>query len=206
VEYIGGFIAGSAVPFAFNTRSLASEAITFSGTPLMNVRRATTGAVIVSDLAPTVDVGGATGVNLVSIDTSDDAIFLPDQDYIIAVQQGTVDGVDVANQMLGRFSLNEGILPDNAVSAGAVSAAAVTKIQTGLPTAAQNADALLGRNQMGGSNAAPTVSTALAGGLMRFSINTTTGVMTVLNGDGTTAFTRTLTRADVDAIVSATGS
>jgi hypothetical protein len=72
-----------------------------------------------------------------------------------------------------------------------------------IPTAAQNADALLGRNQQGGSNTTPTVSQALAGGLMRFTIDTGTGVLTVLHGDGTTAYTRTLTREEQDAIISA---
>lgn len=61
------------------------------------------------------------------------------------------------------------------------------------------ADALLARNQQGGGNASPTVSQALAGGLMELAISG--GVLTVKNGDGTTAYTRTLTRATLDAIV-----
>jgi hypothetical protein len=73
-----------------------------------------------------------------------------------------------------------------------------------IPTAVQHADALLGRNQQGGSNSAPRVSDALAGGLMKFTINPGTGVLTVLNGDGTTAFTRTLSRSALDAIVGST--
>lgn len=56
------------------------------------------------------------------------------------------------------------------------------------------ADALLARNQQGGSDSAPTVSDALAGGLLKFSINAGTGVITVQHGDDTTAFTRTLSR------------
>lgn len=56
------------------------------------------------------------------------------------------------------------------------------------------ADALLVRNQKGGSDgpADQSVSAALAGGFLNFTI--TNGVATIKNGDGTTAFTRTLTR------------
>jgi hypothetical protein len=65
------------------------------------------------------------------------------------------------------------------------------------------ADKLLGRNQKGGGDgpAAQSVAAAIAGGLMEFSISGTT--LTVKNADGTTAYTRTLTRAAVDAIVAA---
>lgn len=66
-------------------------------------------------------------------------------------------------------------------------------------TALTHADALIARNQQGGSNAAPTVGAALAGGLMNFSI--AAGILTVKNGDGTTAYTRTLTRSQLDAII-----
>lgn len=61
-----------------------------------------------------------------------------------------------------------------------------------LPTATENADALLARNQKGGSNGAPTVAAALAAGLLEFTISGST--LTVKHGDGTTAFTRQLTR------------
>lgn len=68
-------------------------------------------------------------------------------------------------------------------------------------TGAQIADAILARNQQGGSNSTPTVSQALASGL--FSITISGGTLTVKHGDGTTAFTRTLTRSALDAIISA---
>lgn len=61
------------------------------------------------------------------------------------------------------------------------------------------ADALLARNQKGGSNAAPTVAAALAAGLLSFTI--VGALLTVRHGDGTVAFTRTLTREALDALV-----
>lgn len=65
------------------------------------------------------------------------------------------------------------------------------------------ADKVLLRNQKGGADgpASQSVSAALAGGLMNFSI--TAGVLTVHNADGTTAYTRNLSRAQLDAIVAA---
>lgn len=97
----------------------------------------------------------------------------------------------------------------DAIDAAALAASAVSEIQAGLstasavsalPTATQIADAFLARNQKGGSNTAPTVADALASGLM--SIVISGGTMTVKNGDGTTAFTRTVSRSALDSIVS----
>jgi hypothetical protein len=79
----------------------------------------------------------------------------------------------------------------------------LSRVTAAVPTAVQNADAFLARNQQGGSNNAPTVAAALAGGLMLITIDPTTGVMTVKNGDGTTAYTRTLTRQQLNAIITA---
>lgn len=78
-------------------------------------------------------------------------------------------------------------------------AASEAAIIAGVPSAVENADALLARNRAGGSNGAPTVATCLASGLLDFTISGTT--LTVRNGAGVTVYTRTLTRADVDAIV-----
>lgn len=68
-------------------------------------------------------------------------------------------------------------------------------------TNTEAADALLARNQQGGSNNAPTVSQALASGLL--SIDRTGTVLTVKHGDGSVAFTRTITEAVLNAIKSA---
>lgn len=65
------------------------------------------------------------------------------------------------------------------------------------------ADAWLARHQKGGSNGAAgqRVADALAGGMLRFSI--ANGVITVLHADGTQAYQRTLTRQELESIVSA---
>lgn len=72
-----------------------------------------------------------------------------------------------------------------------------------IPTAIQIADALLARNQKGGANgpSGQTVADALASGFLKFSI--VSGVLTIENGDGTAAYTRNLTRAQMDAIIAA---
>ncbi len=59
-------------------------------------------------------------------------------------------------------SITASTFATDAISAAAMSAAAVTKIQAGLPTAVQNADALIARNIEGGSNSGRTVAQALA--------------------------------------------
>jgi hypothetical protein len=96
-----------------------------------------------------------------------------------------------------------GDVPTNAeltTALGTADDAVLTAIDA-LPTAVENADALLARNQQGGSNNAPTVATAVAGGLMLIDI--AAGTLTVKHGDGTTAYTRTLSRTALDAITSA---
>lgn len=62
------------------------------------------------------------------------------------------------------------------------------------------ADRVLARNQQGAADSAPTVSTAIASGLMSLVMSGAT--LTVKHGDGTTAFTRTITRSQLDAIIS----
>ena len=63
------------------------------------------------------------------------------------------------------------------------------------------ADQILYRRQYGGANAQPTVAESIASGLMSFQISGLT--LIVKHGDGTTAYTRTLTRAQADAVMSA---
>lgn len=72
-----------------------------------------------------------------------------------------------------------------------------------VPTATQIADALLLRNARGGSDgpANQSVAAAIAGGFMKVTI--VAGVLTVKYADDTVAFTRTLTRAQLDAITAA---
>lgn len=135
MQHLGAFLADSSVPIPFNTRDAAGAPITLAGTPLLRVKRADTLAVIADDLAPTVDVGGVTGQHLLVVDTSPvgyDGL----TEFIVDVKQGTVDGASVAGEILRGFSITTGVLPDNAISAGAVAAAAVTKVQNGLATAA----------------------------------------------------------------------
>lgn len=62
------------------------------------------------------------------------------------------------------------------------------------------ADRLLARNQLGAADSSPTVSAAIASGLLKLVISGAT--LTVKHGDGTTAYTRTITRLQADAILS----
>jgi hypothetical protein len=72
------------------------------------------------------------------------------------------------------------------------------------PERAAIADAIAARNYRGGSNTSPTNAEVAASGLLDFVISGTT--LTVKHSDGTTAFTRTLTRdqtLQIGAILSA---
>lgn len=218
-QNLGSFILGATISAFFNTQDASGEPVTFSGT--LRVINARTRAVVVALQAFTanVTVDGAPVVGLNAVDIlASGAGWAAGEDYALQVITGDVDGISVAGRILATWSVNAGVLPTNSVNGDALAATAVAEIQAGLataagltatqaaviaavPTAAANADALLGRNQQGGSNAAPTVSAALAAGLMLIDISLSTGVMTVRNGDGTTAFQRNLTRAQLNAIV-----
>lgn len=201
MQYLGSFPRGDVVSFLFNTRALDNTPVAFLGTPLLTVIDVATGDVVEDDIAPDVNVGGRTGLNRASLDTSL-AAYDGYTEFGVVVKQGTVDDISVANECLRTFSLNAGTLPADSINAAAISDAAVVKVQAGLPSATANADALLARHYRGGSANSPTVGEALASGLLRFTINTTTGVMTILHSDGSVAATRTLTRAALNAIVS----
>lgn len=121
MEYIGSYVIASNVPFSFNTRDADGAPITFAGTPLLTTLNAATLAVVEASLAPSIDVNAVTGRHLIVIDTSGGA-YSGITELIIAVQQGTVDGVSVAGEQLARFTLTAGTLPAGSVNAAAFAA------------------------------------------------------------------------------------
>jgi hypothetical protein len=114
----------------------------------------------------------------------------------------TTDSVEAIRDNMGTAQTGDSFARLGAPAGASIAADIATK-QATLTSSDREAmaDALLARHQKGGSagGAGTKVSDALAGGLMRLSISG--GVLTVLNGDGTTAYTRTLTRESLDAII-----
>lgn len=142
MQNLESFIVGSPVALGFNTRAQSPPApITFAGTPRLRVLNASNMALVEADIVPSIDVGGVTGRHLAVVDT-DDPAYEAGNDYLIAVQAGTVDGVTVVGEILARFSLNPGTLPTNSVTAAAMASDAVIEIQSGLATAAGLASAV----------------------------------------------------------------
>lgn len=131
--YLGSFTRGGTVPLPFPTRDGSGTLITFAGTPLLRTRNAATRAIIEDNLAPTVNVGSVTGQHTltVTLGASYDGI----TEVLVDVKQGTVDGVSVANEIIFRFSIDEGVLPAGAIDDDAVATSAVTKLQNGLALA-----------------------------------------------------------------------
>lgn len=132
--YLGSFTRGDTLPLPFPTRDADGTLITFGGTPLLRTRDASDRAVLEDDLAPTVDAGSVVGQHLLTLtlDASYDGV----TEVLVDVKQGTVDGVSVANEVIFRFSIDEGVLPAGAINDDAVATSAVTKLQTGLALAA----------------------------------------------------------------------
>ena len=69
-------------------------------------------------------------------------------------------------------------------------------------TGADIADAIAARNYQGGSDSAPTNADIMAAGLLKFDMSPNGATISVYHNDGTTvAFTRTVTRAVLDAML-----
>jgi hypothetical protein len=135
MQHLGAFLRGSVVPVPFNTRTLPGVPITFADSPTFRVLNAATLAEIEDGLVPDVDVDGVIGSHVLLVDTDDPAYDGVDE-LVIQAEAGEVDGVSVVGENFRQFTLTDGELPTDSISAAAVSAAAVTKLQLGLATQA----------------------------------------------------------------------
>jgi len=117
-NYIGDFVAGSIIRKKFNTFSQSSApttpsvAMTFA--VYKNSTTETTDGVTVS-----ADYDGKTGLHMVSVDTSSNAVFYAvGEDYDVVFTAGTVDGKDLTKVTLFSFSIENRNRKANAVQFG----------------------------------------------------------------------------------------
>jgi hypothetical protein len=106
MSYLGDYAAGGIIDFKFTTRRFSTGApFTLVGGTISvykdnSTTETTTGATL------TADFDSRTGLNHVRIDTSSDGAFYANGSQFTAViTAGTVDGVSVVGETIGRFTL-----------------------------------------------------------------------------------------------------
>lgn len=132
-NYVGDFAPSSLVVVAFTTVAAATGAATaLSAAPsaavykLAQTSGATAGVTVVANFA------SATGSNVISIDTSQDATFYAaGNDYAVALTSGSVGGTAILGYQVGHFSLNNRGIRANVIQVNGV-AAATSSAQLGV--------------------------------------------------------------------------
>lgn len=154
---IGDFNVGQVVDLKFATVDATFAPITLAGTPAVAVYKGNSTTESTAGVALTVDFDSRTGSHHVRIDTSADGTFYAAAaEFFVVLTAGTVDGKSVVGQTVGRFSLQRPNAMLTAIAGYIDTEVAAIKAKTDnlpaapaavgdIPTANQNADALLDR-------------------------------------------------------------
>ncbi len=109
-RYLGNFLTGQTIRFAFNTISGTGAPITLAGTPVVRVFKDGATAAITEGTLPTISVDArATGSHLVTI-TADAINYPAGSDYSVCLTAGTVDGISQAGVELATFSIKNRVV------------------------------------------------------------------------------------------------
>jgi hypothetical protein len=120
---MNNYALGSTIHRKFST-AVGGAGTTLSGSPVIAAYPADSTTQITAGITLTVDFDSLTGLNHVAIVASSGNGFAADTDYALVVTQGTVGGVNVAGTVVAEFGIENG----------------------NIPTATENADALLDRD------------------------------------------------------------
>lgn len=107
MTYLGDYAPGDVIDYKFTTRQFSTgQPFTLGGSPAPLVYKANDTGQSAAGVALTVDFDGVTGLNHVRIQTAADAVFYADgSQYDIIISAGTVDGVSIEGEVIGRFTL-----------------------------------------------------------------------------------------------------
>lgn len=158
--YYGDFARLENVTIRFDTTNASGAMVTLAGTPSAQVRKGNaSGTTSTAGVTLTVDV--VTGQHCVDVFLSD-AFYAIGEEYTVELAAGTVDGVSVVGRVLGSFSIvnrSTALIEANIIAELAdletkidtiddfldTEIASIISTLAGVPTANQNADALLDR-------------------------------------------------------------
>lgn len=103
MKYLGDIFEDQALTFAFNTH-VSGTPTTLGGTPALSVYKGS--SLVQTTIGPTltVDFDGVTGLNHVSLVTTD-AFYVASENYRVVITTGTVGGNSVAGVVVAEFSI-----------------------------------------------------------------------------------------------------
>lgn len=165
MAYLGDFILGDTLDFKFSTVGTTGAPTTLAGTPAISAYVGNSTTQITAGITLTVDFDGVTGLHNVRVVASAGNGFAAQTNVDLVITTGTVGGTSVVGYVVGSFSIEN-------------------RSTQALPTAVQNADALLDRNVSGGSSTGRTVKQVFH--FIRNKWVVAAGTLTVYDTDDTT--------------------
>lgn len=183
MAYLGDFTLGDTVDLKFSTVGTTGAPTTLAGTPAVSAYVGKSTTQITAGITLSVDFDGVTGLHNVRVVASGANGYAATTNVDLVITTGTVGGTSVVGYVVGSFSIEN--RSTQAIEAKTDLIPASPAAVGDIPTAVQNADALLGRNVSGGSSSGRTVKQALH--VLRNKSAVAAGALTVYDTDDTTS-------------------
>ena len=183
MAYLGDITLGDTIDFKFSTVGTTGAPTTLAGTPVVSAYVGNSTTQITAGITLTVDFDAVTGLHSVRVVASGANGYAAQTNVDLVITTGTVGGTSVVGYVVGSFSIEN--RSTQAIEAKTDNLPAAPAATGDIPTAVQNADALLGRNVSGGSSTGRTVKQALH--VLRNKSAVAAGTLTVYDTDDATS-------------------
>jgi len=190
MAYLGDFTLGDTLDFKFSTVGTTGAPTTLAGTPAISAYVGNSTTQITAGITLTVDFDGVTGLHNVRVVASAGNGYAAQTSVDLVITAGTVGGISVVGYVVASFSIEN--RSTQAIKAKTDLIPAAPAAVSDIPTAVENADALLGRNVSGGSSTGRTVKQVFH--FIRNKWVVAAGTLTVYDtDDATTSWTAAVT-------------
>lgn len=183
MAHLGDITLGDTLDFKFSTVGTTGAPTTLAGTPVVSAYVGNSTTQITAGITLSVDFDGVTGLHNVRVVASGANGYAAQTNVDLVITTGTVGGTSVVGYVIGSFSIEN--RSTQAIEAKTDLIPASPAAVGDIPTAVENADALLGRNVSGGSSTGRTVKQALH--VLRNKSAVAAGTLTVYDTDDATS-------------------
>ena len=183
MAHLGDITLGDTLDFKFSTVGTTGAPTTLAGTPVVSAYVGNSTTQITAGITLSVDFDGVTGLHNVRVVASGANGYAAQTNVDLVITTGTVGGTSVVGYVIGSFSIEN--RSTQAIEAKTDMIPASPAAVGDIPTAVENADALLGRNVSGGSSTGRTVKQALH--VLRNKSAVAAGTLTVYDTDDATS-------------------
>lgn len=183
MAYIGDITLGDTIDFKFSTVGTTGAPTTLAGSPVVSAYVDNSTTQLTAGITLSVDFDAVTGLHNVRVVASGANGYAAQTNVDLVITAGTVGGTSVVGYVIGSFSIEN--RSTQAIEAKTDNLPAAPAATGDIPTAVQNADALLGRNVSGGSSTGRTVKQALH--VLRNKSAVAAGTLTVYDTDDATS-------------------